>query len=450
MTTFLGLLAVLALIAANAWFVAAEFGYVAVRRGRLEEAAEAGDASAGRAMGVLSRLGFMLSGAQFGITVTSLVVGFIAEPVFERLFSPLFRVAGLDGTARTAAATALGFLVAVAAQMVLGELAPKNYAIARPELVARRQARGLALYMRLFGPIVRLFDGSANALLARFGLHAVEEIDATVTVEELDYIVDAAAEAGSLSDGQVALLRRALEFRNLTAEKIMVPRRKVDTLPLDATGADLLAAARRAHTRFPVVERTGAGIDEVRGVVSVKQLVAVKPALRATARVSELMNTKPVEAVEAASAQDLLSSFRRRGQELAVIIDEYGDLAGIVTLEDLVERLVGPIEDEYDPPEAGGELGTATPQGRRLRGSTLVADVARELGLDLPEGPYDTVGGLIMTRLGTVPTVGDRVEIATTGSDVALSFEVEEMDHRAVEWARLVSRTSTARGGGGS
>ncbi|MCB1026905.1 MAG: hemolysin family protein [Microthrixaceae bacterium] len=435
MTTFLGLLAIFALIAGNAWFVAAEFGYVAVRRHRLEEAAEAGDAAAARAVSVLSRLGFMLSGAQFGITVTSLVLGFIAEPVFESLFGPLFESMGLEGALRTAASTALAFVVAVVAQMVLGELAPKNYAIAKPEPVARRQARGLAVYMRLFGPIVRLFDGSANALLARFGLHAVEEIDASVTIEDLDYIVEAAAEQGSLTPGQARLLGRVLEFRNLSADQVMVPRRKVDTLPDTATGADLIAAARMAHTRFPVVHRSEDGIDEVRGLVSLKQLIEVKPHKRHSARVVDLMTPHPVEAVESTSAHEVLERFRRRGQELAVVIDEYGDLAGIVTLEDLVERLLGPIEDEYDLPVDGPELGAVLDDGWRIRGSALVADVIKEFGLDLPQGPYDTVGGLVTTELGTVPAVGDTIDLAVEGGPITLV--VERVDHRAVEWVRV-------------
>ena len=445
MNTFLGLLAILALIASNAWFVAAEFGYVAVRRHRLEEAEAAGDASAKRALSVLGRVGFMLSGAQFGITATSLVLGFIAEPVLEQLFRPLFETIGLQGAARTAVSTTLAFLVAVVAQMVLGELAPKNYAIAKPERVALRQARGLNIYMRIFGPIVRLFDGSANALLARFGLHAVEELDSSVTIEELDYIVEAAAEQGSLSQGQARLLSRVLEFRTLTADQVMVPRRKVVTLPDTATGADLMTAARVAYTRFPVVHRSEDGIDEVRGLVSLKQLVGVKPEKRASARVVDLMTAYPTEVVESTSAQEVLERFRQRGSELAVVTDEYGDLSGIVTLEDLVERLLGPIEDEYDLPAVGPELGSVVDDGWRIRGSALVVDVQREFGLELPEGPYDTVGGLVMTLLGSVPAVGEVVVVSGDGG-TTLELEVESMDHRAVEWIHI--RRSDQGGGG--
>ncbi|MBK6440495.1 MAG: HlyC/CorC family transporter [Candidatus Microthrix sp.] len=436
MNTFLGLLAILALIASNAWFVAAEFGYVAVRRHRLEEAEAAGDASAKRALSVLGRVGFMLSGAQFGITATSLVLGFIAEPVLEQLFRPLFEMIGLAGAARTAVSTTLAFLVAVVAQMVLGELAPKNYAITKPERVALRLARGLNIYMRIFGPIVRLFDGSANALLARFGLHAVEELDSSVTIEELDYIVEAAAEQGNLSQGQARLLSRVLEFRSLTADQVMVPRRKVVTLPDTATGADLMAAARVAYTRFPVVHRSEDGIDEVRGLVSLKQLVGVKPEKRASARVVDLMTAYPTEVVESTSAQEVLERFRQRGSELAVVTDEYGDLSGIVTLEDLVERLLGPIEDEYDLPAVGPELGSVVDDGWRIRGSALVVDVQREFGLELPEGPYDTVGGLVMTLLGSVPAVGEVVVVSGDGG-TALELEVESMDHRAAEWIHI-------------
>src|SRR5690606_17686864 len=208
--TALGLAAVAALILANGYFVLAEFSFVAARRGRIVEAGDSGDGRAPRALDVMGRLSFMLSGAQLGITVTSLVVGFVAEPTLGAALEPGVRVVGVSERAVPGIALTVGFVVATAAQMVVGELAPKNLAIAKPEPIALGLARSTWAFMRLFGPVVRLLDGAANGLLRRIGIEPVEELHSSVHTEELPLIVQASTEAGSLTAGQAELMQRAL------------------------------------------------------------------------------------------------------------------------------------------------------------------------------------------------------------------------------------------------
>jgi CBS domain containing-hemolysin-like protein len=413
--TGLGLLAVLLLILANGWFVAAEFAFVAAKRVRLEERAQEGDARAERAVAVHRELSFMLSGAQVGITVTSLAVGYISEPIFGPALSPVLGALGVPESARFGLAVTVGFLLATITQMVLGELAPKNLAIARPEAFARRLAGSVWLYTRIASPLVRLFDGASNRLLRAVGIEPIAELAGGVSAEELDLIVEESARKGSLSDAQAALLGRALEFRDLRAVDAMVPRVRVVTIPVTATGDDLRRLLTSSHTRFPV---TGTGSDpsDVVGVVHAKDLLRLPASARATTPVAELV--RPVLAVpETAPLHTVLGGLRSSHTELAVVVDEYGGAAGIVTLEDLVEELVGDISDEHDVEEAVIEPDGA---GRwRIPGSWRLDEIERDTGLELPEGGYDTVAGLVLDRLGRIPEPGDAVEVEGSRLEVA-------------------------------
>ncbi|MDP9405008.1 MAG: hemolysin family protein [Actinomycetota bacterium] len=429
MLVALGLVAVLALILANGWFVAGEFAFVAARRGRLEELAEQGDRRAERALAVLSRLSFVLSGAQLGITVTSLVVGFIAEPTFGRALTPLLRLAGLPDSAAFGVAVSVGFVLATATQMVLGELGPKNLAIAEPERVALSLARGTLLYNRLAGPVINVFDRAANRLVRSAGIEPVDELKAGVSAEELQLIISESSREGSLDEGTAALLRRALEFRQLRAADAMVPRPQVAALPVDATCADLRGLAiETGHSRFPVIGDDG--LDDVAGVVQAKDVFAVPPEARDHTPVRSLL--KPVLAVpESTLLGPLLGELRDARSQLAVVVDEYGGTAGIVTLEDIVEELVGNIQDEYDPAEPGVQRLAAG--AFRLPGSWRVDETVRDTGVALPEGDYDTVGGLVMAVLGRVPAAGDSVTVP------GATLHVETMSGLAVDRVRLVT-----------
>lgn len=429
----LGLGAVLVLILANGYFVAEEFAYVAARRSRLEQAAATGDRRAARAVDVNRRLSFMLSGAQLGITATSLIAGFIAGPTVGRALEPLLLSLGLGGEAGEGLSLTLAFLLVTGTQMVLGELAPKNLAIARPERVAIALARSTTWYLAIAGPLIRLFDGSANRLLSAFGVEAVEELSGATSAEDLQRIIDVSSQEGTLAPAQAALLGRALEFRALRTADAMVPRPRVVAVKGEATGADLRRLATASgHSRFPVV---GAGLDDVLGVVQAKDLLGIPLDERDVVPVRRLL--QPALAVpDSARLGPLLADMRRAQRTLAVVIDEFGGTAGIITLEDIVEELIGSIQDEYDPAEPAVQRLAAGDY--LVPGSLRMDEIVRETGIGLPEGDWDTLGGLVMAELGRVPAAGDTVLL-----EVAL-LRVETMRGMAVAMVRL----SPARGAG--
>jgi CBS domain containing-hemolysin-like protein len=431
--TILGLLAVAALIAANGYFVAAEFAYVAAKRGRLEDAAATGDRKAERAVEVHKRLSFMLSGAQLGITVTSLVVGFIAEPTLGRALEPAMGALGVPDTAQRGVALAVGFVLATAAQMVFGELAPKNLAIAKPEPVARAVAGSTLVFLRLAGPLIRLFDGSANRLLRAIGIEPVDELHGGVSVEELDLIVEESASRGKLSPRQAALLERAIDFGSLHASGAMVPWNRVSTISALASCDDLRALMATAHSRFPVVGARGT----VEGVVHAKDLLEVPTEATATTRVAAL--TRPALAMpERATLRSVLEALQRGATEMAVVVDEYGAPAGVITLEDLVEELVGAISDEYDPQQPEAER--AGDGSWSVPGRWRIDEIERATALELPaDSAYDTVAGLVLERLQRMPVVGDRVEVGD------LELVVSAMDGWAVTRLRLRPLTEVHR-----
>ena len=425
--TALGLALVVLLILGNAWFVAAEFALVATRRTRLEAQAAAGDRGAARVLRLLERLSFALSGAQLGITITSLAVGFVADAVFPALFAPLLDPFGLDEESSVVVALTLGLIFSTAAQMVFGELGPKNLAIALPEKVARNVAGGQLLYLRLAGPVIRLFDGSANRLIRSIGIEPAEEIAGAVTVEELEHIITTSSASGVLAVGVGDLLQRSIDFRDLKADDAMRPRAEIVSISTEATCDELMALARETgHTRFPV---TGPdGLDDVVGVVNIKELMGVDADEVAITSVRTLVEGE-LAVPETAPLPNVLRLLRDAHTQMAVVVDEFGGTAGIVTLEDIVEELIGEILDEHDPFER-------SPVRRadgswRLPGRWRIDEVRRDTGFVLPEGEHDTVGGLVMAELGRVPEEGDVVEVDGVRMDVLA------VDRHAVQSVRL-------------
>ena len=423
MPAALGLVAVVGLILANGWFVTMEFAFVAARRGQLQEAAEVGDGRAARALEVRKRLSFMLSGAQLGITVTSLVVGFLAEPSLGQVLEPVVGWVGVGEGARVGVAVSVAFVVATAAQMVFGELAPKNLAIAKSETLARALAGGTWRFMRLAWPLIRLFDSSASALLRAVGIEPVEELRGAVAAEELDLIVEESARHGSLGQREAARLARAIDFWELQAADAMVARPWVVAVAADASGADLRRLLAEGHSRFPVIT-PGGGLDDVVGVVHARDLLTLPPRERDTSRVERFMR-EPAAVPETASLDEVLRALRRSRTELAVVVDEYGGTAGIVTLEDVVEELVGDIADEYDP-EVGERVTALDDHRWAVPGWCRIDEVARDTGVQLPSGDYYTIGGLVMARLGRIPRPGDQARV-----DGAV-IEVSSMKGRTV------------------
>lgn len=424
MTTALGLIAVVILIAANGYFVAAEFAYVASRRSRFIEAAEDGDKKSIKAVAVHKRLSFMLSGAQLGITVTSLVLGFIARPAIAGAIEPVLEAVGL-GSASFGVSLTLAFVLATIAQMVFGELAPKNLAIAKPEPVARAVAGSTLLFMKVAGPLIRLFDGAANKLLRLFGIEPVDELHSGVSTEELDLIVDSSAESGHLTPSQAVLLERAIDFAELEASDAMVAWNKVVSIDGVATASDLRDAMASRRSRFPVVDRDG----KVAGIVHAKDLLGVDRTKYDTTLVQSLMH-EVIAVPESAGLTAVLHQLRTNSTEMALVIDEYGGPAGIITLEDVVEELVGEIEDEYDPTETS-EQSEDSPGIWTVTATSRPDEIERTTGLQLPDGEYDTVAGLVLDQLERVAQVGDEVTVD------GVLIEVTEIDGYAIEEVRI-------------
>jgi CBS domain containing-hemolysin-like protein len=403
---FVGLTTIIVLTVATGYFVAQEFAYVAVDRGRLRALAEDGDAAAARALKVTSRLSFMLSGAQLGITVTVLLAGYVAEPYLGEGLAALFGVAGLPEAVSLSIALLVALLFATVVQMVLGELAPKNLAIAKPEALARALSRSTLIYLMIFGPLIRLFDATSNRLLRALGIEPVEELPQGATAEDLDRIIESSHAEGLLDEDTSRLLDRGLDFRDRTAGDAMVPRVDVVTVRATDPAVRVVELLDTGHTRFPVI---GDAVDDVVGVVAIGDVVDLEPADRAHAAVATLV-TPPVLVPEGLPLPVVLERLRAEHRQLACVIDEYGGFAGIVTLEDIAEELVGEIRDEDDLPEPVAEH--RTDDSWWLPGRWRLDEVATATGVELPAAEhYDTLSGLVLRSLGRVASAGDEVVV---------------------------------------
>lgn len=398
----LGLIAVVLLIATTGFFVAAEFALVAIDRSRLEQQAQSGSRRAVVALSVVRRLSFHLSGAQLGVTLSSLVLGFVAEPTLVRAFrGPVTALIG--GGAAETVSVIVALTVATVGSMLLGELIPKGLVLARPMRATLYLAGPLRIFSVVFGPLIAFANGVANRIVRLFGVEPREELTAARSPEELQALVRASGEGGGLHSEEVTLLSRSLRFGTKTAEDAMVPRRDVVYLPRDATVADLTKVAiDTGHSRFPVI---GTDLDEVVGVVHAKDVFRLAPAHRATASVESLMS--PLVAVpEYRPLSKLLGDLQGRGTHLALVVDEYGGTAGIITVEDLLEEIVGEIADEYDAPDVS--LTALGPGGSmNLSGGLRPDEVADSVGFHMPEGPYATLAGFVLHRLGHIPAEGE-------------------------------------------
>ncbi|XVV00889.1 hemolysin family protein [Actinosynnema sp. CA-248983] len=406
MLIFSGLLAIVALTAATGYFVAQEFAYMAVDRGRLRQMAEAGDKGAERAYRVTQRLSFMLSGAQFGITVTALLAGYVAEPLLGTGLANVLGVTGLPTAVAVSLSMAVALVFATVVQMVLGELFPKNLAIAKPEVLATALSSSTLVYLKVAGPLIRLFDAAANKLLRSVGIEPVEELPQGATSEDLRQIIGDANEQGHLDPELSQLLERGLGFRELVAEQAMTPRVSVHTVQAGEPVSRVVELLDTGHSRFPVV---GDDLDDLRGVVGLAEVLTVEPGKRAQTPVGGIASaalvvptTLPLPAV--------LERLRAEHRQLACVVDEFGGFAGVVSLEDLAEELVGEIHDEDDLVQDAIE--PLSDHVWRVPGRMRVDEVADATDVELPaHDSYDTVSGLVLHRLGRTASVGDQLEL---------------------------------------
>ncbi len=433
MNAALGLLAVLVLTAGTGYFVAQEFAYVAADRLALAREAEAGDKRAARALTVLERLSFMLSGAQLGITVTGLVVGFLAEPSVSALLKPALEGTGLSTGAVSAISVVLAFVVATVLQMVLGELAPKNLALAVPERLAKSLASSTLVYLKIVGPVVRVFDGAANKLLRKVGIEPVEELHHGATLEELSHLIGESHEQGELPPATAELLDHALEFSERTMDEVMVPRVDAVFVRKDATLTEAVELiATYGHSNYPVL---GDHPDDVAGVLGVNELMRL-PATAFDITTAGEAARRPLLLPDTLPLPQAVAQMRERDDEFAVVLDEHGGVAGIVTYEDIAEELVGDIADESDT-----VVTVAAPDGDgwKVDAGRRLDEIEDATGITLPEeDDYDTVAGLIIDRLGRFPTIGDRLTV----DDVHI--EVLSLDRHVPERVRIEHVPSAA------
>jgi CBS domain containing-hemolysin-like protein len=430
------LAAALLLILANGFFVAAEFGLVTVERPEAERAAAEGDRRARTVVKALRELSFQLSGTQLGITITSLVVGMLAEPALAQLLSGPFAATGLPEAAVPGVAVVVGMLTASAVQMVIGELVPKNWAVSRPLQVARFVAGPQHAFSRFFRPVIALLNAVANRLVRALGVEPTEELASARTPDELVSLARHSAQAGALEQDTADLFVRTLSLGDLTAQHVMTPRVRVSALQSSATAEDVLNLTRATGlSRFPVYHER---LDEVVGMVHLKDALAVPAPERLRTPVGRIA-VAPLLVPETLPVQPLLEQLRSE-QPIAVVVDEYGGTAGVVTLEDIVEELVGEVRDEHDGDDLPELVAIPAEDGRTVwdaDGGCRV-DTLRRIGLEAPEGPYETVAGLVADLLGRIPAPGDTAELP------GWRLRVRMVEHHRADRVRIV-RTENVR-----
>lgn len=400
------LASIFGLIAANAFFVAAEFGLVAVRRTRIDELVAQGSKKALVTRKVLSQLNLMLSGCQLGITFASLGLGAVGEPILAELFRGLFQNMRepFEFLATHTFASIVGFTLITFLHVVLGELVPKALALTVPEAVALWVSTPMRLFTFAFRPLIWLFNETANKVLRLFGLESKGELSEVHTPDEIAIIIDEARQGGTIRMGQSRILARTLGFPDKRAEDAMVPRVNARAISCEAGLDDLLDLAEETgFSRFPVWKERP---DEFAGVVHLKDMV--REARRTTeAQVKEAMREALV-VPESLQLEQVLVLMRRKRQHLAIVLNEFGSTSGILTIEDIIEELLGEIRDEYDVKER--DLRTI-PGGFRVSGRMRPDELYDATEVTIPRGEYETIAGFILERLGRLAKRGDEVQL---------------------------------------
>ena len=427
MTDWLLVLAGVALTAGTCLFVAAEFSLVALDRPGVERAAAAGDDGAGSVLVSLRRLSTQLSAAQVGITLTTLVLGWVATPALSDIVAGGLGLVGVGAPVAERVAPAVALVLVTLFSMVFGELLPQFLGISAPLGTAKLVVGPVRIFSMVAKPLIWVLNGSANAFLRGVGVEPQEELSAARTPQELTSLVKRSAEAGTLDVDTARLVTASIGFGERTAADVMTPRVQATSIERTATAADVLALARRTgHSRFPV---TGEDWDDIDGMVHVKRAMAVPHDRRPDVPVSALM-VEPLLVPETIRLDPLLLLLRGAGMQLAVVVDEYGGTSGVVTLEDVVEEIVGEVSDEHD---RGGTTGRQTGDGTwTFPGMWRPDEVRDRIGAPVPDGAaYETTGGFVMAALGRVPEVGDTVDLD------GWSLVVVDMDGRRVDRLRI-------------
>ncbi len=433
---------VVLLVAANAFFVAAEFALVSSRRTRIEAMIRRGDAKAKLARRAILALDRYISGTQLGITLASLGLGWVGEPAIAAAISGVFAPLGpLAPIATHGVAGTLAFVCLTFLHIVLGELTPRALALLYPESTSKWLAAPLMAFTVATNPFIWLLKESANLVLKLFGERAPTRLERLHSADELRMLVDQSAKGGKLDRDDARLLAGVFEFSEKTAREVMTPRTQITALRLDASlaeAADTIAGARRS--RYPVMRGS---LDDIAGIVHAKDVLAALRAAPAPPPAGTASAPPPLQALMrpahfvpgSREVEDVLADMKLMRVHMVIVLDEFGGTAGLVTMEDLLEEIVGQIYDEYDRPAEGRPSGAIPPTGALHPGSLTLEEVNQRLGLTLSSTDYTTLGGYLFGRLGRLPRVGDHVPV--DGG----AFEIVTMDGRRVGEVRFVGKT---------
>jgi CBS domain containing-hemolysin-like protein len=443
----LGLASIFLLILAAAFFVASEYALVSVRKTRIEQLVSEGNNSAVRVKFALEHLDRYIASVQIGVTIATLGLGALGEPVLATFLEPyLAAIMSPIAIFVTAAgvSTIIAFMIVTVLEIVLGEIVPKIIARQRAERISLMFIRPLDLFTFIVGPLVWVVNSLSNVVLRLLGVRPGADHGTAYTIEELEMLVASSRQAGVLDQDEEVILRRVFDFGDLTARQVMRPRTEIFAIEVDDSLDDIIKTiAECKHSRLPVYE---GNLDHIIGVLHVKDvfmlIAGVQPALatggspntpnypREAFKVRDIM--RPIDAVpETLDVADLLNRMLQHNQQMVVVVDEYGGTAGIVTLEDIVEEIVGEVHDEFEPSGAQEKDINVTPEGTFVNGLTSIDDVNEALGLDI-ESEADTIGGFVFETLGRKPELGDEV------SYDGIKLRVEALDGLRVARVRII------------
>lgn len=418
LTLLLGIIITLAIIVACGFFVAQEFAYMSVDRSRMAALAEKGDAQAKRVLAITKRTSFMLSGAQLGITVTGLLIGYVAEPLIGQSLGTLLGGVGIEPAVSVLIGTVAALLLATIVTMIFGELYPKNLAIASPEPLARALAVPTRIYLLLFGWLITVFDVAANALLRLLRIEPLEDVDDSATARDLEAIIEESRASGDLPDDLSMIIDRILDFPQRDVEHAMVPRSQTDSVTPDTTVGEVRALMASGHTRYPVIGDE----DSPVGVVELIDILREQPGddapVASVMRAAVVIPTSMLLPVA-------LERMRRSRNELACVVDEYGNFDGILTVEDLTEEVIGELSDEHDAIVA--EAAAVGDDAWTVPGDLHLDELERLLGHDLAETDAETVAGLVIETNGDLPAVGEvvRIDLPERASETVQGIEID-------------------------
>lgn len=408
------------LTASTGLFVAIEFALTGLERSTVDnDVNERADKRAKAVLRDYQNLSFVLSGAQLGITITTLATGFLAEPILAKFFTPLLEAIGAPTNITPVIAMVLALTVATFLSMVFGELVPKNIAITEPLGTARTVVGPVNLFNTVFKHFIKAMNSSANWVVRKLGIEPADELASARSTQELTALVRNSAEQGGLEMTTALVIDRSLKFGETTAAELMTPRSTIDTLSVDDTVLDLIKLAiETGHSRFPVVR---GDLDDTVGIVHYKDAFSVPKDERATTTLREL--ARPTSVVpESLDGDAVLNVVRTAGAQVILVADEYGGTAGLITIEDVVEEILGEVYDEHDDEESERDF-QRFGNSWSVSGLVRVDDLHEHVGYHAPEGPYETLGGLVMAQLGRIPVAGDQLLLPESDNPMLSEFQ---------------------------